>query len=99
MCDVVIEDSLKLCDICLYKNDSSDYFLVFPSKQDVYRDVQLFNKEEVKFPPLSSACTSRKKQFEEFYYPMSSDFYKELLQLVVDGYLLSKKTKKNSYIP
>ena len=100
VCDIILSECLKLEGICLYKNEKSGYFLVFPSKQDLYKEIEGMNPGvEIAFPPVSNSCTNRDKKYEEFFYPMSSDFYKELLSIVVDGYNYSKESKKNVYIP
>ena len=100
MCDIVISECLRLEDVCLYKNEKSGYFLVFPSRQDIYKEIEQLNQGvKLVFPPISNACSSREKKYEEFFYPMSNVFYRELLAIVVDGYEIMRDSGKNSYIP
>ena len=97
LCDVVVEDTLKLVGIRLYKN-SNGYFLVFPSKQDVYQDIEQMNEgKDIAIP--QSEVSDKKKEYEEFFYPMNSAFYGRILDAVVEGYQVSNKSGKHVYIP
>lgn len=95
-CDVVLEDSLKLTGIRLYKKDA--YFLIFPNKQD-------FANELIKEGGCSEnahlRCFSpdRKKDREEFYYPVDVSFYALIRDIVAEGYEEIRGTAANTYIP
>lgn len=93
VCDIVLDDCLRLKDISLYCNEKG-YYLVMPSKQDVYQDIKKINKDkDVKCPKTEN------KKYEEFFHPLSSDFYKELLSVVETGYERYKTTGKSYYKP
>ena len=97
VCDIVFDDSLKVVGVRLYKN-STGYYLVFPSKQDIYQNVQQVNAGvSVVLPEVSES--KRKKEYEEFFYPMNSAFYGEILNEVVSGYELNKNKGIKCYIP
>lgn len=93
VCDVILDDCLRLKDISLYHNKDG-YYLVMPSRQDVYQSVTKLNKDiEIKYPK------SENKEYEEFFHPLSSDLYRELLSNVKMGYKFRKKSGKNYYKP
>ena len=80
-CSIIFEDCLKLNDIRLGKNDKG-YFLILPSKQDIYNIVSKLNDGRyVEFPKNELS-----KQYEEFYHPLNRDFYLYMLNTVVEGY-------------
>lgn len=106
-CDVVLDDCLMLKDIslCVRKN-STDFNLMFPSKQDVYKSVKDINEGvSIKYPPNPKKrfFVSGNKSYEEFYHPLSNDFYMRLLKVVSDAFdaCISKDGKilKSSYKP
>ena len=97
-CDIVLDDSLKLCGVRLYKKEAGDYYLVFPSKQDVYNSVRQSNPDvNLAIPECTSS--ERKKKWEEFFFPMNSGLYARILQQVVIGYDLTKSRDNKTYIP
>lgn len=97
-CSIVFDDCLKISDIRLYRRDDH-YYLVFPSKQDVYTEVRELNGGDVLVPKSHfKESTSHTKTYEEFVYPVETAFYAYLLETVVSGYLL-KKTNGNVYRP
>lgn len=87
-CSVVLDDCLQLNNIRLYKNNKNkEYYLVLPSKQDVYQEVKNKNKGinlEVK----------KETGYEEFYHPVNPSFYKKLLVTVSECYSEFKTNKK-----
>lgn len=94
LCSVVLDDCLKLENISLYHSKEKGYYLVMPSKQDVYQNVEKCNKgKELKLPK------GENKKYEEFFHPLSADFYKELLSSVEIGYERYKKEGKICYKP
>lgn len=98
VCDVVLDDCLKLTGIRLYvKNDS--YFLVFPSKQDLYREVELLNEGSSLVLPQSRKVGTSKNQYEELFYPVDSAFYRYMLGVILDGYSVLRSDSKRVYVP
>lgn len=97
ICDIVLGDCLRVADIRLFKNEDG-YYLVFPSKQDVYQNISMLNPDlEIQYPTAVSGCS--KGKYEEFYHPVSTEFYEKLLSVVVDGYKLYKKNGSWNYVP
>lgn len=94
VCSVVLDDCLKLENISLYHNKEKGYYLVMPSKQDVYQSVENCNKGvELNFPK------GENKKYEEFFFPLSAEFYKTLLSSVERGYVRYVKEGKSCYKP
>lgn len=89
-CSIVVEDCLKLTGIRLFRKADSDdeYYLVFPSKQDIYKEVSKLNEDkDVVFP--ENTCKNgkgEKKAYEEFFFPLNKKFYSYILKSIVDGY-------------
>ena len=82
-CSVVLDDELRLNDLLLFKGEKG-YFLILPSRQDVYQDVKKLNDGiEVVFPKNTLDGTNSKKKYEEFYHPLKGDLYKKILDAVV----------------
>ena len=89
-CDVVLDDCLALRDIslCIRKNNL-DFNLIFPSKQDVYKTVKTYNEGVfLKYPPnpKKRLFVSGSRSYEEFYHPLSKDFYVKLLNAISDAF-------------
>lgn len=88
-CSVILDDELRINDILLFRQDTGDknYFLVLPSRQDVYQEVQGLNGElNIKFPPNSLEGTTVKKKYEEFYHPVKGSLYRTILKAIVEAY-------------
>lgn len=82
-CTVVLDDCLMLTGVKLYKGEKG-YFLVFPSRQDVYKSVSDLNEGvSIKYPTNTSGFDEKGKCFEEFFHPVKSEFYTALLEKVV----------------
>lgn len=96
ICDIVLDSKLKLRDVRLYRKEGK-YFLVFPSKQDLYKKIQQMNPNIELNLPLPKDGGVENSKFEEFFFPVDSAFYAQLLEIVVDGYtsLGSINIKKN----
>lgn len=96
ICDIVLDSKLKLRDVRLYRKEGK-YFLVFPSKQDLYKKIQQMNPGLKLNLPLPRNSGVENGKFEEFFFPVDSAFYAQLLEIVVDGYssLGSINIKKN----
>lgn len=91
ICSAVLDDCLKLSDILLCKNDEG-FFLILPSKQDVYKEVNTLNEGiSIKYPVNHR---EKCKRFEEFYHPVSRDFYIYLRDSIVDAYLKCKDNEE-----
>lgn len=85
-CSVVLDDELRLNDILLFKGEKG-YFLILPSRQDVYQEVQKLNGDiEVVFPKNTLDGTNSKKKYEEFFHPLKGGLYKNILNAVVTEY-------------
>lgn len=82
-CTVVLDNCIMLNNVNLYKGEKG-YFLVFPSKQDVYKSISELNKDiSIKYPTNSKDSEGTEKRYEEFYHPVTAVFYEELLKRVV----------------
>lgn len=95
-CSIILDDCLKLSNIKLFKNENG-FYLVLPSKQDVYQSIDELNPSKVIVYPEKSEGS--KKFYEEFYNPVDSNFYKLLLSAVSAGYRLYKTNGVRSYRP
>lgn len=83
-CNVVLDDCLLLSGLNLYKG-SKGYFLVFPSKQDIYKSVNDMNEGvSIKYPAGESKHIKNGKCYDEFFHPVDSEFYETLLKRVVE---------------
>lgn len=81
VCSIIFEDSLKLNKIKLYKNKDKGFYLVLPSKQDVYQEIEGLNEgTEIVLPSKNSI----NKGYEEFFFPVESGLYKIMLSTVVE---------------
>lgn len=100
VCSVVLDDCLMLSYIRLFQGEKG-YYLCFPSKQDVYREVQDLNQgTKLEFPKIEykdEDCTCKK--YDEFYHPLEQMFYYDLLSIVLNAYMIWKETGKNSIRP
>lgn len=100
-CSIVLEDCLKLTGIRLFRKtgSESEYYLVFPSKQDVYREVSKVNKDiEVKFPENTyKNGKGEKKMYEEFFFPLNKKFYSYILEVILEGYNECKDGEAGQY--
>jgi len=107
-CDIVLDDSIKLSYIKLFKKMSCDddsYYLVFPSRQDIYKDIKLMNKEIGIVLPKNKReyfVKDISRQYEEFYHPVKKSFYDMLLKVILKGYMqctIDSKAGECVYIP
>lgn len=100
ICSIILDDCLMISDIRLF-HGAKGYYLVLPSKQDVFSEVQDMNKgnslnlPEQKFK--DAECTQKK--YDEFYHPVEREFYEELLNTVLEGYNEYIKDGRVSYRP
>lgn len=106
-CDVVLDDCLVLSGISLYaKRNEIGYYLIFPSKQDIYRGISNLNGGvDIKYPPnlkRKNNYENNSKRFEEFYHPVEKSFYDTLLNTIIVGYnscIVKGKKRSLSYKP
>jgi DNA-binding cell septation regulator SpoVG len=93
LCSVVVDDCLKLSDILLCKNEKG-YFLIFPSKQDVYKEINSLNEGvSIKYPVnRRDKYNEGSKKYEEFFYPVSHSFYTFIRDCIIDAYNRCKET-------
>lgn len=88
MCSVVFDDCMVLKDIRLCQSHEKGYFLIFPSKQNLYNELEKYNKDlgiDIEYPKMKHG-KGGKKLWEEYFYPISSEFYKYMLSTVIEGY-------------
>lgn len=98
VCSIVLDEQLRLNDIRVYMGKDGKEYLVMPSKQDICKDIIKMNKlEEIKTPVN---CTgSENCKYDEYFHPVDSDLYREMLEVVVNGYKRFRETGKQSYRP
>lgn len=88
-CAVVLDDALRLDSIELRESEETGMYLTLPSKQGIYKEIISLNHgTQVNLPRNRRTVNSNpnRKHFEEFYYPVDSSFYKELLNEIVTAY-------------
>lgn len=100
-CSIVLDGCLRLNDIRLFKNPTKGYYLILPSKQDVYKEVQSLNEGvDIQIPCKDlEECESKKKLYDEYFHPVESSFYKEILGVIKDGFKKFEKTGCIEYRP
>lgn len=98
LCSVILDDCLKLSNINLYKNEKG-YYLVLPSRQIIYQELEGLNPDvDITYPKNHEEDSSTKKKvYEEFFYPVESFLYKDILNAVEEGYAHYKHRGKWSY--
>ncbi len=97
-CSVVLDEQLKLNEIRLYKGRDNKNYLVLPSKQDICREILDLNKDIDIRTPVN--CTDLKNvKYNEYFHPVDSFLYRELLDAIVKGYKNFIDTGKISYRP
>lgn len=97
-CSIVLDEQLKLNEIRLYKNREGKEYLVLPSKQDICKEILDMNKGNDIRTPVN--CTDLKNcDYNEYFHPVDSFLYRELLEAVVSGYKSFLETGKSSYRP
>ena len=79
ICSIVFEDCLKLNNIRLFKNKKG-YYLVLPSKQDVYQEMQDLNNNNIIIPQ----CERKEKQYDEFFFPLENELYELMLNTILN---------------
>ena len=85
-CTVVLDDCLMLTGLNLFKGEKG-YFLVFPSRQDVYKSISELNEGvSINYPTKVNGFNEHGKCYDEFFHPVKSEFYFDLLHKVVDMY-------------
>lgn len=98
ICDVILDNSLKLSGIGLRKGEKG-YFLIFPSKQDIYNNIKLLNEGVfIQYPKNTKGCVSsenKSNSYEEFYNPVTNAFYNSLLKEIVQGYESNESKLQN----
>lgn len=103
-CSVVLNDSLKLNDIQLCANDEGR-FLILPSRQDMYKTVEVLNKDkklvlpEVHRSAENSSGKKNDKKFEEFFHPLDKKLYVELLTACSNAYDALNGTEETVWRP
>lgn len=100
LCTVVLDESLMLSDIKLCKAESGSFYLLMPSKQDTFEDLKAFNAEkgiEVEVPERRLKANSKRLKWDEYFHPVTREFYLNLLDTIVEGYNFKVETG-NDYI-
>lgn len=96
VCDVVLDGELKIKGVRLYKNNKKGYYLVFPSSQDIYQEIEYYNPEFT----LQDNNEGEAKKYDEFFFPIKSSFYEKLLSTITEGYKKRKEDKGcKVYVP
>lgn len=93
VCSIVLDDSLRLNEIRLYRNNKG-YYLVLPSRQDIYQEVQEMNsKSNIELPKNEKEG----KEYEEFFFPLENSLYKVMLSTVVECFSKRKENGTKSF--
>lgn len=72
-------------------------YLVLPSRQDTFREVSVCNKKYLlSMPKWWSKINT---PYCEYYHPLKNDFYKYMLQVVLEGYKSCLKDGSFVYHP
>ena len=99
VCSVIFDDVFKITNLCLCeKRDSGTKFIIMPSEMNTVRKIENLNPE-TSFNLPEFRLQSNKDTCEEFYHPVSSDFYQNLLNAVIEGYNSCKDLGRCSYRP
>lgn len=93
VCSIVLDDSLRLNEIRLYKNNKG-FYLVLPSRQDIYQEVQKVNSKNIIELPKKE---KEDKPYEEFFFPLENSLYKAMLATVVDCFSKRKENGTKSF--
>lgn len=94
VCDIVFDNVFKVMGVRLYKNDKG-YYLIFPSKQDILNEMNISVSDKKE----DGNDGSKKKDWDEFYYPIDSAFYACVRDIVVEGYIKTRNKTGKTYIP
>lgn len=89
LCNVVLDNCLLLAEIKLCRDDNGKYYLLMPSKQDAYADLATLNKKSGKdiiLPERRYKANSKKLKWDEYFHPITHDFYAYLSTVIVEGY-------------
>lgn len=86
VCNILMDDVLILKGIKLFCGKTQGYYLVFPSKQDIYSSVMALNEGIDLAIPAVDCPEKENHQYEEFFHPVNKNFYESLLDLVLEGY-------------
>lgn len=100
VCSVVFDDCLMINHIRLFQGDNG-YYLCFPSKQDIYKEVQDLNKDNPVVCPSQTYDENDEgcKKYDEFYHPLDRMFYYDLRSIIVSAYIMWKETGRSSIKP
>lgn len=91
ICSIILDDSLKLNKIRLFYKPCKGYYLVLPSKQDVFQEIQSLNEDTEILLPKSE------KPYEEFFFPVRNSLYQGILEEVVRCFKEYKSSGKRSF--
>lgn len=99
--DVFVEDCLRIKGIRLFVSAIKGYYLIFPSKQDLCSSIETLNPNvDIKFPDeVSMVGENNKRSYDEYFFPVNSEYYKYLLEVITDAYNYCLSKGKLSYHP
>lgn len=99
--DVFIEDCLRVRNVRLFASAIKGYYLVFPSKQDLYSSIEKLNPDiQIKFSEVQGGTDADgKRLYDEYFFPVNSEYYKYLLEVITDAYNYCLPREKTSYHP
>lgn len=89
VCDVVLDNCLMLSYIRLCQGQDGKFYLILPSKQDVFKELGVYNLKQgnaVKYPDRVHKPNSKKFVWDEFFHPVTREFYTFLCDTLVEGY-------------
>lgn len=88
LCSIVLDNCLKMQSIKLCRKEDGEYYLIFPSKQDAFLELVRHNErqgKEIAIPERKSS-NSKKTVYEEYFHPVTGEFYVEIKDTLVKGY-------------
>lgn len=97
-CAIIFDDCFRINDVRLFCKESlENAYLVLPSRQDTFREVSVCNKKYLlSMPKWWSKINT---PYCEYYHPLKTDFYKYMLQVVLEGYKSCLKDGSCVYHP
>lgn len=86
MCNILMDDVLLLKEVKLFCSRTKGYYLVFPSKQDLYGSIKAANRGiDIALPGVN--CIEKENvKYDEFFHPVNKNFYESILDSVLGGY-------------
>lgn len=95
ICNVILDNCLVLSDIKLCKAENNSFYLLMPSKQDAFAELKTFNASkgiEIDVPERRFKGDSKKLKWDEYFHPVTREFYAYLSNTISNGYLKKVET-------